>query len=134
MSTCSSRAGCDGVDTLSNEKNTSTELGHVGGDTTGPFFFKPLVLPAPGVRTVATQMPVQVVPSGRCKATVCLKFIVVGGSIGGGCVFLIFLETAFLCGTAGLATAYTLRKAGHDVLVIEKSEALVKVRVRILSL
>ena len=96
MSTCSSRAGCDGVDTLSNEKNTSTELGHVGGDTTGPFCFKPLVLPAPGVRTTtATQMPVQVVPSGRCKAAVRLKFIVVGGSIGGGCVFLIFLETAF---------------------------------------
>ena len=48
--------------------------------------------------------------------------------------FLILLETAFLCETAGLATAYTLRKAGHDVLVIEKSEALVKVRVRIPSL
>ena len=48
--------------------------------------------------------------------------------------FLILLEPIFLCGTAGLATAYTLRKAGHDVLVIEKSEALVKVRVRILSL
>ena len=48
--------------------------------------------------------------------------------------FLIFLEPVFLCGTAGLATAYTLRKAGHDVLVIEKSEALVKVRVCILSL
>jgi 2-polyprenyl-6-methoxyphenol hydroxylase-like FAD-dependent oxidoreductase len=35
--------------------------------------------------------------------------------------------------TAGLATAYALRKMGHDVLVIEKSEALVKVRVCILS-
>ena len=44
------------------------------------------------------------------------------------------LKRSSLCGTAGLATAYTLRKAGHDVLVIEKSEALVKVRVRILSL
>ena len=48
--------------------------------------------------------------------------------------FLILFEPVFLCGIAGLATAYTLRRAGHDVLVIEKSEALVKVRVRILSL
>ena len=48
--------------------------------------------------------------------------------------FLILLETAYHMWTAGLATAYTLRKAGHDVLVIEKSEALVKVRARILSL
>ncbi|KIK03269.1 hypothetical protein K443DRAFT_676942 [Laccaria amethystina LaAM-08-1] len=107
MSTCSSPAGCDGMDTLSNSKNTRTELAN-GGNTTDPFCFNPLVLPPPGVRTTATQMPVQVVPSGRCKAAVCLKFIVVGGSIG------------------GLATAYALRKMGHDVLVIEESEALVK--------
>ncbi|KAF8958781.1 hypothetical protein BDZ97DRAFT_1906399 [Flammula alnicola] len=56
----------------------------------------------------ATIMTTDAKPQNR--AQVCVKFIVVGGGI------------------AGLATASTLRKAGHDVLVLEKGNGKIKVR------
>lgn len=45
----------------------------------------------------------------RQKAAVALRILVVGGSI------------------AGLATAYALKKAGHEVVVLEQSDGTAKV-------
>lgn len=76
----SSPVGCtkiDVMDTLSGDHTSASKT-----DTLeGPFRFNPLVLPANrAART--TSMPAQVVGDKR-KAKVGLKFIVVGGSIGG---------------------------------------------------
>jgi len=66
-------------------------------------------------------------PSHRARATLALKFIVVGGGISGPStiklVILNWVNAEYIWyGILGIATAYTLQKAGHHVLLLESSD------------
>lgn len=66
--------------------------------------------------------------STSSNTSLSLKFVIVGGGIAGECRHFVGTCVVLNHISAGLATAFTLKRAGHSVVVLEKRNDKTMVR------